>query len=155
MRKRSTKKTTASKRTQLEDKLDDLVSLLRTQHAAPQHDRSTEQQIITPRSLDDSPQQSEFEASCDDNLTSQEFAKLRHLHLSHFPFIYLPSSLSAEQLHMEKPLLSLAFKTICNKAGFQQAKLSKTLRKTIALKLLVDGEKSLDLLLSILACMAW
>lgn len=155
MRKRSAKKTTGSKRTQLEDKLDDLVSLLRTQHAIPQPDRSAEQQIITPRSLDYSPLGNGIETPYDDSLTDEELAEFRQLHLSHFPLVYLPSSLSAEQLTVAKPLLSLAIKTICNKAYSQQSTLSKRLRETIALRMMVDGEKSIDLLLSVLTCMTW
>jgi hypothetical protein len=60
-----------------------------------------------------------------------------------------------EQLEYEKPLLSLAIKTISNKAYSLQDELSKKLRETMALKMMVDGEKSLDLLLSVLTCMTW
>ncbi|KAH8701458.1 hypothetical protein GQ44DRAFT_778646 [Phaeosphaeriaceae sp. PMI808] len=135
VRKKSAKKPGASKRAQLEDKLDDLVSILRTQHATPQPDG--------------------MEAMCDQSITEEELMKFRGLHLPHFPLIHLPSNLSAEQLNHEKPLLSLAIKTICNKAYSSQAKLSKKLRERIALKMMVDGEKSLDLLLSVLTCMTW
>jgi hypothetical protein len=154
MRKKSAKNPAASKRSQLEGKLDDLVSILRTQHATPQQD-FTQFQAITPRSLDFTPQSDVMEAMRDQSLTEEELTKFRSLHLPHFPLIHLPPNLSVQQLEYEKPLLSLAIKTISNKAYSSQDELSRKLRQMIALKMMVDGEKSLDLLLSVLTCMTW
>ena len=154
MRKKSAKNSAASKRSQLEDKLDDLVSVLRTQRANPQQD-SVVHQSVTAGSLQFIPQPDDTETICDQSLTEEELTKFCWLHLPHFPLIFLPPDLSATQMEHEKPLLSLAIKTICNKAYSSQAKLSKKLRETIAMKMMVDGEKSLDLLLSILTCMSW
>lgn len=95
------------------------------------------------------------EILCDSNLTDGDLAEFRELHLSHFPLVHLPPSLSARQLLQEKPMLALAIKTISNKEGMQQAELSERLRTKVALKLMVDGEKSLDILLSMLVCMTW
>jgi hypothetical protein len=136
------------------------VNILRTQHATsnqatPQCDRSTNSQVYTPCSVDFSPQQSGADTPFDDQLTDEELAEYRQQHVKPFPLIHIPPSLSAEQLVAEKPILSLALKTICNKALSRQVILSKKLRETIATNMMVDGEKSLDLLLSILACMAW
>jgi hypothetical protein len=140
----------------LEDKLDDLVSILRTRHVTPQQN-TTPFQAVTPRSLDFTPQPHDFEAvrDRDQHLTEEELGKFCCLHLPHFPLIHLPPNLSARQLEYEKPLLSLAIKTISNKAYSSQTVLSKNLREKIALKMMVDGEKSLDLLLSVLTCMTW
>lgn len=52
-------------------------------------------------------------------------------------------------------MLALAIETVMNKASAQQVQLSERLRTKMAMKLFVDGEKSLDLLLSLLVCMAW
>jgi hypothetical protein len=155
VRKRSAKRSTASKRAQLEDKLDDLVTLLRTQQAKSPNDRNTEQQTVTPCSLNYSPQQANFEPSVHDTLTEHELAKFRQLHLPYLPFIHLPLTLSSEQLQREKPLLAFAIKTTCNKMYSQQARMSKMMRGAIAERLMVDGEKSIDLLLTLLTCMAW
>ncbi len=130
------------------------MSILRTQHATPQQN-STHFQAFTPRSLDFTPQSDGTEAVHDHRLTEQELAKFCSLHLPHFPLIHIPPNLSVEQLEYEKPLLSLAIKTISNKAYSLQDELSKKLRETMALKMMVDGEKSLDLLLSVLTCMTW
>ena len=155
MRKRSVKQTKVSKRAQLEDKLDDLVTLLRTQQVIPPHESPVVQQTITPSSLSFSPQQTGPTLPCDSSLTDHDLAEFRELHLPCFPLVYLPPSLSAKQLLQEKPMLALAIKTISNKAGMQQVELSERLRSRLALKLMVDGEKSLDILLSMLVCMAW
>jgi len=152
-KQRSTKKT-ASKRAQLEDKLDDLVSLLRTQ-AVPQPDRLTSFQPATPSSLSYSPQQDAAELPHTDVLTDQELVIFGQRHLPFFPLIFLPPSLSAKELTHEQPLVALAIKTICNKGRSYQAELSKELRRAIALRTMVDGEKSLELLLSVLMCMTW
>jgi len=144
-KQRSTKKI-APKRAQLEDKLDDLVSLLRTQ-AVPQP--------ATPSSLSYSPQQDVAELPHSNVLTDQELVIFRQRHLPFFPLIFLPPGLSAEELTHDKPLVALAIKTICNKGRSYQAELSKELRRAIALRTMVDGEKSLELLLSVLMCMTW
>lgn len=147
-RKRSKKDTAATKRTQLEDKLDDLVSLLRTQQTTA----GSNFQNTTPRSMSTSPQESNPE---DNSLTDDELSYFRTRHLPLYPLIYLPASLSAARLSTSKPLLALALKTICNKGRTYQTELSKQLRTTIALRMMVEGEKSLDLLQSILVVMTW
>jgi hypothetical protein len=144
-----------SKRAKLEDKLDDLVTLLRTQQGPPSQDHLANQQIVTPSSLDYSPEQSGCETPCNISLTDRDLANFREVHLAYFPLLCLPAALSAEELSQEKPMLALAIKTISNKAGFQQAQLSESLRSQVARRLFVDGEKSLDILISMLVGMAW
>lgn len=140
----------------MEDRLDDLVTLLRMQHTArPSQHGSIESHIPTPGSLALSPQLSSYDRSCDLILTDDELSQFRDLHLPQFPFMYLPSDLTASQLQSEKPVLCMALKTIMNKAHVVQVELSRSVRELIGSKLLVDGEKSLDLLLSVLTCMAW
>lgn len=153
VRKR-TKRNTASKRAQLEDKLDDLVSLLRTQQTAQTQDRTTEQQTVTPCSLDYSPQIGS-DAPCDNNLTDRELQKFQDYHMSYFPFFFLPAGTTAEDLRHEKPFLYSAIQVVCNKAYAKQSELSKALRSAIAVQLMVDGERTNDLLLALLACVTW
>jgi hypothetical protein len=155
VRKSTGKRTTAAKRSQLEDKLEDLVSLLRSQHAAPQNDRPAFPQVPTPQSSEHSPNQGGVEPRYDVHLTNHELSMFCDMHLPNFPLIHLPPSITAEELQAEKPLVCMAIKTVCNKAWSHQGKLSKRLRERISSQLLVDGEKTLDLLLSILMCMAW
>jgi hypothetical protein len=155
IRKRTAKQTKESKRAKLEDKLDDLVTLLRTQQGPLSQAPSATQQIVTPSSLDYSPQQSGLETPSDTGLTDRDLASFREVHLPYFPLLTLPASLSAPELSREKPMLALAIKTISNKAGYQQAQLSESLRGQVARRLFVDGEKSLDILLSMLIGMGW
>lgn len=126
VRKQTTKRTTALKRAQLEDKLDDLVSLLRTQQAAQMQDRATEQQTVTPCSLDYSPQMGS-EAPWDNSFSDQDLQKFQDYHMSYFPFFFLPPGITAEQLRHEKPLMFSAIQVVCNKAYAKQSELSKAL----------------------------
>lgn len=114
-----------------------------------------DQQVITPSSLDFSPQQTGSATPCDGGLTKFDVAAFRDFHLPYFPMMYLPPSVSARELQRERPMLALAIETVMNKASAQQVQLSERLRTKMAMKLFVDGEKSLDLLLSLLVCMAW
>ncbi|KAH5067517.1 hypothetical protein HBI25_198180 [Parastagonospora nodorum] len=155
LRRRSAKQAKVSKRNQLEDKLDDLVTLIRTQQVAQASERSVDQQVITPSSLDFSPQQTGYTTPCDGGLTESDLHAFREFHLPYFPMIYLPPSMSARELQREKPMLALAIEIVMNKASKQQVQLSERFRTKMAMKLFVDGEKSLDLLLSLLVCMAW
>lgn len=75
--------------------------------------------------------------------------------MSYFPFFFLPPDITADQLRHEKPLLTSAIQVVRNKAFAQQSELSKTLRSTIAYQIMVDGERNIDLLLSLLACVTW
>lgn len=118
------------------------------------HDRTPDQQTITPCSLDYSPQIGS-DTSCDNGLTDQELQKFQDYHMSYFPFFFLPPNTTAEQLRHERPLFYSAIQVVCNKAYTQQSELSKTLRSTIALQMMVDGERNVDLLLSLVACVTW
>lgn len=96
------------------------------------------------------------ESSSEDNpLTDDELAYFRTCHLPLYPLLCMPANLYAAQLSTEKPLVALAIKTVCNKGHTYQTELSKQLRTTIALKMMVEGEKSLDLLQSLLVMMTW
>lgn len=153
-RKRGTGSTPAAKRVQLEDKLDDLVSLLRTHTATSSVTSSGGTTLLTPRSLVVSPQ-ALTEPMFQSVLTEQHLDYFREHHLQYFPFMLLPGSVTADALHQEKPILSLTIRTICTKAISMQSKLSKQVREALAEKILVNGERNFDLLLSCIVCTAW
>lgn len=151
VRKRPSKPNNAAlKRSQLEDKLDDLVSILRTQNSVP-----VNPYIITPASSNPSPQGPTIEPTFDINLTAQNLSDFREHHLPYFPFIYLPPETTPADLQLVKPVLCLAIHTICTKAASKQTVLSRHLRETLASKILANGERSLDLLMSVVVCMTW
>lgn len=79
----------------------------------------------------------------------------RPQYLIHFPFIIIPLATDAQELRQKSPFLWLAIMAIASKSSAKQAALSKELRKTLALSILVDGERNLDLLLCTLTAVAW
>lgn len=154
MRQKKVSNTSSAKRLQLEDKLDDLVSLLRTHTAPSAATSSGDSTLLTPPSLNVSPQT--FSGVVAESvLTEHQLHYFREHHLKYFPFMLLPHNITADHLQQEKPVLSLTIRTICTKAVSQQTKLSKLCRETLAEKVFVNGERSLDLLQGCIVCTAW
>jgi hypothetical protein len=147
VRKRGTKSTSSAKRSLLEDRLEEVVSLLQTQQAASTTASPNNGSIPTPISPDNE--------VASEELTDLDLLKFRDEHLKDLPFLLLPQGMNANQFRAEKPILSLAIHTICTKAISRQVRLSKQLRETLALKIIANGERSLDLLLSTIVCLAW
>ncbi len=79
----------------------------------------------------------------------------RSQYLIHFPFMIIPSATDADELRQKSPFLWLAIMAIASKSAAKQAALSNELRKTLALSILLDGERNLDLLLCTLTTVAW
>lgn len=146
VRKRTTKATNTSRKTQLEDKLDEVASLLRSQQAMSAPNSVSDTSLLTPTSLAD------VQA---DELTEWDLIRFREEHLKDLPFIRLSQDLTAEQLLSEKPLFAQAIHVLCTKAISRQGKLAKRLREQLALEILAEGERSLDLLMCTLVCIAW
>lgn len=145
-----------SKRSHLEDKIEDLVDLLRTQQASSSLQVGTSTgSMLTPISSYQSPRYWGENTMEDFFLTEDELAYFRGYHLKHFPFIFLPTASTAEQLQSTRPMFCLAIKTICNKAHSVQSRLSQKCREQLAHRLLVEGEKDFDILLGITTCMVW
>ncbi|KAL6416266.1 putative zn 2cys6 transcription factor protein [Ilyonectria robusta] len=191
----------ASKTVRLEEKLDDLVTLLKTQAATKlleqRHDlggaRSDQQHNgfssgLPTRSIGDSLHRQPNEAipaipdiraepgrlsemssvrttpHSADSLhslplpPSQADEYLRTFqahHLKALPFIHIPPELTAARLQRERPFLWLNIRALCCKSTLESDKFHKTVRETLAQSLIVDGERSIDLLLGLIAYLAW
>lgn len=154
MRRRAPKSTPTPKRSKLEDKLDEVVSLLRTQRAAPLAMSPDDQLVLTPESsilphrLTDSPNNN-------DHLSRRQLVDFRTNYLHYFPFIYVSENPTTDDFHLRHPLLCHAIRTVLTKAITQQSRLSKQLREQLASRIIVQGERSIDLLLSLIMCIAW
>ena len=154
MRKRGSKTISASKRSKLEDKLDEVVSLLRTQRTAAPTITLDEPFTPTPESsIPTSIAVDNYDVS--ERLSDQQFVDFRDNHLPCFPFMYLPENATADYLQLHYPILSLAIRVVCTKAITRQSPLSKQLRETLASRIVVYGERSMDLLLSVIISIAW
>lgn len=226
-RKRVTKKTTSSRTAQLEEKLDDLVSILRATQAANansdvnqhQHDEHQQQHQHQQQQLQQHdqhqprntlPQINSYnnpagftsrldslataatsstpgshsstlhhgfsssdttthtpldKASSNINDTSQlpeptpaeaekYLAKFRDW-LIHFPFMILPQDMTAAALREERPFLWLCIMNVTSMSVFQQLKLKDRVRQEIATRIVINHEKSMDVLLGIIVSLAW
>lgn len=76
-------------------------------------------------------------------------------YLQFFPFIYIPPSTNAEDFQRERPFLWLNIQAICTQTFNEQNKISLKIREILAKRVLVDGERSIDLLLGLLAHLSW
>ncbi len=73
---------------------------------------------------------------------------------THFPFILIPPGAGAEKLRRSQPLLVLAIMTITTE-GQLQRRLEEDFLKRLAECVIVRGEKSLDIISSIVVYLAW
>lgn len=87
--------------------------------------------------------------------SERDLDEFRLRHLQFFPLMELPQSMTAAQLQQGKPMLCLAIKALATKALSRQSLLAKELRTQLAQKISVQGERSMDLLLSVLVCVSW
>ncbi|KPM41743.1 hypothetical protein AK830_g4856 [Neonectria ditissima] len=174
----------ASKTVRLEEKLDDLVTLLKTQAAAksvePCHNVANAQSHqhhagsssgLPTRVIGDPLKSRSNEAAIPAILDmgaepgtslevplSQADEYLRTFqahHLKALPFIHIPPELTAARLQRERPFLWLNIRAFCCKSALEREMLLKTARETLAQSLIVDGERSIDLLLGLIAYLAW
>jgi hypothetical protein len=68
-------------------------------------------------------------------------------HAPNFPFVVIPSNMSLEYFRREKPFLLLSILVISSNSNLQfQDRLETELRKTLSWKVIINCEKSLDLL---------
>lgn len=79
----------------------------------------------------------------------------RTQHLQFFPMVYLPDTLTPQQLHHDRPFLWSVIRAICSKSIEQQAILATQIRETLARQLIIEGERSVDYLSGLSAFLAW
>lgn len=202
-KRRTVKKSTATKTAQLEEKLDGLVTLLKSAtqstpivtdstnlsatsnhvhqsitsfesltHSQNDENQSALHEIDGPRPSEGPLIGSHLHSPTTTLATSYEgspchgfeptwkeahdcFQRFRDDMLKHFPFLILPASTTAQGLRLERPFLWLCIMAISSKSSKQQMALGMEIRLALGRKLLLEGERSLDLLLGILTYAAW
>jgi hypothetical protein len=133
--------------------LDDIVSILRATAAADPAGSSTPA-IASLTCLKDRPGPYTSEPS-GHQLQERDLVMFRERYLQFFPLLELPREMTAVQLQQDKPMLCLAIQVLSAKGHAKQVLLSKDLRETLARKISAEGERSMDLLQSVLVCIAW
>jgi hypothetical protein len=72
-----------------------------------------------------------------------------------FPFVYIPLGTTASELRAQRPFLVLCMAAISTKQAERQGELFSMMRETIAQKLVISVEPSIDLLLGLLTFPGW
>ena len=75
--------------------------------------------------------------------------------LLHYPIVFIPPSLSSVDLRAQSPFLWLCVMAVSSKSYRKQISLGIEIRRTIARRMLLDGEISGDLLWGLLVYAAW
>lgn len=178
VRRRSWRKPVVSRTARLEEKLDGLVSLIKaggqssgavkTPHEMTVEDSSPHGTyhsvaVLTPPTdgstgspnnhqpyglLDTDSEPSPVEA--ESYLINFQTCKSKY-----FPFIYIPSTTTAQDLRQERPFLWLCIMTVGSKSISQQQILGTRIRQTVAQEMVIESEKSIDLLLGLLTFCWW
>lgn len=200
-RKRTSKRSTSSRTAQLEEKLEDLVSILRATQKGDQkaldayastkpstgvHPSSLPHLFPTSR-LDslaaaataDTPPRPEpaksfciTQSSCIDsaipNISSDAYVrpeptpeeaeiyigKFRDW-LKNFPFMHLPSNITADALRKERPFLWIAIMNMTSMSLPQQQILRDKVRQELADRMIFNNDRSMDILLGLIAYISW
>ena len=179
MRKRRVVAKASAKDVQkLEEKLDGLYSILHGQtgmlngsnlsaqeHAvpAPHTDEAVSLSVYIPQSLSgatcspaapfEQPRTASYEPN--DNDAEVYLARFRSDFIGHLPFLDIPVSQTARQLHHESPLLWLAIMTVTSTRTMQQKAMSRQMREIIGREAFVEGTRSIDFLLAVLVYATW
>lgn len=73
----------------------------------------------------------------------------------YFPFIYIPSITTSQQLRQERPFLWLCIMTVASRSTSQQQILGSKVRHLLAQEMLLESGQKIDLLLGLLAYIGW
>lgn len=181
-RRRVEKKSAPSRTAQLEEKLDDLVSILRSSQGPMHQTRPAyapappPDSAFTPTSRLDSLAtaatasdlhghsgptnlNANFNESNDlpepTPAESELYLKKFRGWLKNFPFMYLAPDISAADLRQDRPFLWLCIMNICSMSVPQMKEMKTRIRRELAETVVVKHEPSLDILLGLLAYLAW
>ncbi|CAK43008.1 uncharacterized protein An17g00800 [Aspergillus niger] len=99
------------------------------------------------------PRATSYEPNDDD--AELYLARFRSDFIDHLPFLDIPVSQSAHQLHEESPLLWLAIMTVASTRTTQQKAMSRQMREAFGREAFVEGTRSIDFLLSVLVYATW
>jgi hypothetical protein len=69
--------------------------------------------------------------------------------------MYLPAETNVDEVQRQRPFLWLNIQAVCERSPSKKSELGTRIRETLATKVLVEGERSIDLLLGLLVFMSW
>ena len=77
------------------------------------------------------------------------------LKLKYFPYVYIPSTMTAQQLRQERPFLWLCIMLVTTKSVSLQFVLHNAVRRTVTQEIVFKSEANIDLLLGLLTYLGW
>jgi hypothetical protein len=90
-----------------------------------------------------------------DATAKKQLDTFRRAFLPFFPFIHIPALMSASDLRQQKPFLWLVIMSLTTKSVEQQRAMGDTIRRIVSQKVVAEHEKSMDILLGLIAYLAW
>lgn len=186
MRKRSARKPSEinNRTTQLEERLNDLVDILRSQQSATKTTPSVQSVASIADQQDQAQPPKDLLRSCayptppapiasSASHTSAEpepldldgepspfeaesiLQRFRNEYLVLFPFVWIRQDMTAQELQRHRPFLWLNIRTVCEKSCRRLYALGDRVRELLARKILVDLERDLDILLGLMVYLGW
>lgn len=143
---------TIGRTSRLEDKLDRLLDRLGSGHD-PRLFASSEPGPHREQSSRPAIENSSLDIS--DEKAEQFLVFFKSYFLPWMPFIHLPDDLSARKLYLERPYVWLSIMVTCTPGTPDTRRLDGIFRKKIAEAMVVNNEKTMDLLLGALIFIAW
>jgi hypothetical protein len=144
-------KSSFRKTSALETKLDGLVQLLERSQGPPTpaaSQVSVSEPLIPLLTPNDYPGEDEAELE-------QILETYRTKTAAQLPIVVLPEDITVKQMREKRPFLWLVIRSVCNKSLARQAALGVEVKQTLGREILVDGMKTLDLLLGLLVFICW
>ena len=86
---------------------------------------------------------------------AEDLLTFRKYMLIFLPFVHLPTTMTSEKLKESSPFLWFSIMTVTCKNVDRRLAMSEAVKKYVAQKMILDHEKSLDLLLGLLVIMGW
>ncbi|KAH8199422.1 hypothetical protein TruAng_006417 [Truncatella angustata] len=186
VRKRTARKPDIGSRTsQLEDRLNDLVEILRSQQSGskgsptPQSSNSIPTVQVQAQAPSDalasagaypspstgilsSASQVASEsgtAGIEDDLSPFEaesiLQRFRNDYLTMFPFVWITADTTALELKQLRPFLWLNIRTVCERSASRLCAYGNKVREVLAQRVFVDLERDIDLLLGLMVYLGW
>ena len=125
-------------------------------------DHPSDLPLLTPETTDSESTSSKSPVSLHSNLIgpspveAEQYLTTFHTYKAkYFPFVYISSTTTAQQLRQERPFLWLCIMTIASRSTSQQQVLGSQIQQVIAQEMLLKSGQSIDLLLGLLAYIGW
>jgi hypothetical protein len=85
----------------------------------------------------------------------EQLETFRRAFIPIFPFVYIPTTISASELRQLKPFLWLVIMSLTTKSVAQQFELEETIWQIISRRIVIQHLADLDLLLGIICFASW